>query len=235
MPLKPGKSQATISKNISEFHTGKTYAHTAAKFGKARANAQAIAAALNEAGKSNRADGGPIGVAPGDAALGIAHIAPPRASGGALNKIPRTTINGPIVSTVPGRKDHHAGKVPSGSYVIPADIVSGHGQGNTLAGLDTLQKKFKMGPYGVKSPRIVMGTRKPHLMQDGGGVTDPDNMVDVNLSGGELVVPPENLMGYFGPDLKKAHEKADAWVLQQRKKLRKTLANLPGPVKRGDR
>lgn len=51
MPLKPGKSRATISQNIREFHTGKTFKRTAAKFGKARANKQAVAVAESEARK----------------------------------------------------------------------------------------------------------------------------------------------------------------------------------------
>ena len=52
MPLKKGTSKATVSQNIKEFHTGKTFAHTAQKFGKKRANAQAVAVALSEARKS---------------------------------------------------------------------------------------------------------------------------------------------------------------------------------------
>ena len=52
MPLKPGKSKATIAENIREFHTGKTYAKTAAKHGKGTANKQAVAVALSEARKS---------------------------------------------------------------------------------------------------------------------------------------------------------------------------------------
>ncbi len=52
MPLKPGTSNATVSKNISEFHGGKTYNHTKAKFGKARADKQAVAVALSEKRKS---------------------------------------------------------------------------------------------------------------------------------------------------------------------------------------
>lgn len=52
MPLKKGKSKKTISSNISEFHKGKTFAHTAAKFGKAKANKQAIAVAMSTARKS---------------------------------------------------------------------------------------------------------------------------------------------------------------------------------------
>lgn len=49
MPLKPGGSRATVSQNIKEFHTGNTYAKTEAKFGKAKADKQAIAASLSEA------------------------------------------------------------------------------------------------------------------------------------------------------------------------------------------
>jgi hypothetical protein len=52
MPLLKGSSKKVISKNISEFHKGKTFAKTAKKFGKKKANAQAIAAAMNAAGKS---------------------------------------------------------------------------------------------------------------------------------------------------------------------------------------
>lgn len=48
MPLLRGTSNATVSKNIRELHGGKTYAHTLAKFGKARANRQAIAIALSK-------------------------------------------------------------------------------------------------------------------------------------------------------------------------------------------
>lgn len=56
MPLKSGSSRATVSENISEFHTGKTYAHTAAKFGKKRADKQAIAAALSNARRHPSSD-----------------------------------------------------------------------------------------------------------------------------------------------------------------------------------
>lgn len=52
MPLKRGTSKKTVSKNISEFHKGKTYARTKAKFGKAKANKQAVAVAMATKRKS---------------------------------------------------------------------------------------------------------------------------------------------------------------------------------------
>lgn len=52
MPLKKGRSKATVSANIKEFHTSETYAHTKAKFGKKRADKQAVAAALDQKRRS---------------------------------------------------------------------------------------------------------------------------------------------------------------------------------------
>lgn len=60
MPLLPGSSQKVISQNIREFHGGDTYARTKAKFGKDKANKQAVAVAMNEARKMRRADGGGV-------------------------------------------------------------------------------------------------------------------------------------------------------------------------------
>ena len=47
MPMLKGKSRKTISTNIKEFHGGKTFKATKAKFGKAKADKQAVAAALS--------------------------------------------------------------------------------------------------------------------------------------------------------------------------------------------
>lgn len=54
MPLKRGKSKATVSANIRELHSGKTYAKTAKKFGKAKADKQAVAIALSTSRKSGK-------------------------------------------------------------------------------------------------------------------------------------------------------------------------------------
>jgi len=49
MPLRSGKDNT--GSNIAEFHKGATYAHTLAKFGKATADAQAVAAGIHAAGE----------------------------------------------------------------------------------------------------------------------------------------------------------------------------------------
>lgn len=48
MPLKSGVSSKTISANIRELHGGRTYEKTKMKYGKNKANKQAIAIALRE-------------------------------------------------------------------------------------------------------------------------------------------------------------------------------------------
>lgn len=79
--------------------------------------------------------------------------------------------------------------------------------------------------------------RPPTLgkMMSGGGKGGTDKHVGtpvpVKLAGGEIVVPPENLMQVVHPNLKTAHEIMDKWVVLERKKLRKTLAKLPPPAK----
>ena len=57
MPLKPGSSNKTVSKNISELHKGKTYKSTKAKYGKEKADDQAVAIALSKAKKSKKKKG----------------------------------------------------------------------------------------------------------------------------------------------------------------------------------
>lgn len=321
MPLSLGSSPAVISQNIREFHTGKTYAKTAAKFGKDRANKQAVAVALSTA--RGRAGGGLVrGYDDGGAVSEVinalsagsglggppanttaqstglvgdtntaapsspmqsAATSPPAAgtstgqvqssgvannpvqqpfmaSGGAANRseggfnvaksphlgLPwqarneiRQMHTGPVLSAVPGRTDHHPVKVPSGSYVVPADIVSGRGQGNTIAGSQAIQRMFKMGPYGTSAMPMRHGAgapRPPHVATPkfkSGGKADNHIGVptDVNIAGGEVVIPPGNLMKTVHPDLNHAHRIMDAWVLHERKKLRETLAKLPGPAR----
>lgn len=124
-----------------------------------------------------------------------------RATGGSVHV-------GPIHSAVGGRTDHLAIDVPSGSYVIPADIVSGLGQGNTANGLQILDSMF---------PSIKSDNGKPS--------------VPIMAAGGEHVISPEVVKKVGGCDIKKGHQILDAWIKLSRKKLIKTLKKLPGPVR----
>jgi hypothetical protein len=65
---------------------------------------------------------------------------------------------GMIHSPIPGRTDKISMNVKGGSYILPADIVSGIGQGNSMAGASILNKFFKMSPYGASAGRV--GTPK---------------------------------------------------------------------------
>lgn len=189
--------------------------------------------------REGKAQGGPIGSIVGTP-VGVA-LSTDYAAGGGVAGSDSTAhtlmTKGAILSDVPGRTDSHATHVPSGSYVIPADIVSGRGQGNTLAGTKALERLFRLGrkPARALKPRrpnrpsgLAFGG-SPELLAEEESVTETP--VRVNLAGGEIVVPPESLQEVVHPDLKIAHEIMDAWVLQERKNLRKELAKLPGPVK----
>ena len=65
-----------------------------------------------------------------------------RATGGGIPDHPASPVIGAINTATPGRADAHPTHVPPGSYVMPADIVSSMGEGNTAAGQKILAKMF---------------------------------------------------------------------------------------------
>lgn len=304
MPLKPGKSKGIIASNIREFHGGKTYAKTAAKFGKERADRQAIAAAMSNARKY--ADGGEASeelrkgglrylryIADADKAQrevtmrsfpSLADIqarqaqrisdAVPRAKGGALDPLPehpsppivpkewpphpleprkagggfvppkmpwferaaaRTmmTANKPravmLQSSVPGRTDKLPLKVPSGSYVLPADVVAGVGQGNSAAGANKIIKDIASGKF--RAPKLPIGKIKkmPYKMHLASGGRTKE--VPIMAAGGEVVIHPHGVADIGHGDMEHGHNYLDKWVVDQRKKNIRTLKRLKPPVK----
>ena len=72
-------------------------------------------------------------------AIALSQARKGRATGGGVDGV----LVGPIHSQVAGRTDHLNMHVPSGSYVIPADIVSALGEGNTMAGFRAVRHMFK--------------------------------------------------------------------------------------------
>jgi hypothetical protein len=124
---------------------------------------------------------------------------------------------GPIHSPVAGRTDHLPMHVPAGSYVIPADVVSGFGEGNTMAGFKALNRTF--GRHGGK----------PHFAA--GGAAEDGEAVPIVAAGGEYVIHPHAIKIIGGGDMKAGHAELDKFVVLGRNKIVKTMKNLPPPKK----
>lgn len=142
-----------------------------------------------------------------------------KASGGSeegaskgLNK----TFTGPIHSAVAGRTDHLNMTVPNDSYVVPADIVSGIGEGNTMAGFEILNSVFKLA-----------------INPDDNQNTAPSNngQVGIVAAGGEYVIPPQEVQSIGGGDIKTGHRIIDQTILRLRKLITKQIKALPAPKK----
>jgi len=251
MPLARGLSQATIGRNIAEMERA------------GHPRKQAIAAALNVA--RGRAAGGTItgtpspipalntrppgipGVGPEPEGVpGIPPIPkPPKPLGGDKTKV----HTGPIMSHVPGRTDHLPMHVPSGAYVLPADIVSAMGEGNTMAGFKVASGIFGQPFYGTgkvgegkpyhqgkqpysqvaqpyKAGATPYDQAAPHYAAGGAAHTVP-----IIAAGGEFVIHPNNVVKQGNGDMDDGHKVLDAFVKQMRARLVKTLKGLPGPAK----
>lgn len=141
---------------------------------------------------------------------------------------------GPIHSSVAGRTDHLPMHVASGSYVIPADIISAMGEGNSMAGFKVAKSIFSIpGPYGQSTGSIPYGGGsmpygQPEPHKAAGGETDA---VPIVAAGGEYVIPPEDVARLGKGSLDDGHKILDAFVKKMRKKTIATLQSLPGPKK----
>jgi hypothetical protein len=172
---------------------------------------QAIAAALNTA-RQTKAHGGSH----------VPHMHKPKAS---------HLHVGPIHSSVAGRTDHLPMHVPSGSYVVPADIVSAMGEGNTMAGFKHMKLMFGGTPYG-QSSQPYGGSEGPYgqalQTRAAGGQTEA---VPIVAAGGEYVLSPEQVVEIGEGSLEDGHRALDEFVKRKRAETIKTLKHLPGPKK----
>jgi hypothetical protein len=134
---------------------------------------------------------------------------------------------GPIHSPVAGRTDHLPMHVPSGSYVIPADIISAMGEGNTMAGFKVANTIFSKIPDMSGLPGTDAGLGLPH--KAGGGSLEPP--VPIVAAGGEYVIAPDDVINVGGGDLDHGHQILDSFVKKMRAKTVETLKKLPGPKK----
>jgi hypothetical protein len=152
--------------------------------------------------------------------------------------------SGIINMAVGGRTDHIPMNVLEGSYVLPADIVSGLGEGNTLAGSKILDNMFQSGPFGAKIPNARANPKFPSAPPMAGTTTNTparaaggrsmgsaSKPVPIVAAGGEYVVHPETVTQLGKGDMNAGHEYLDNFVKYVRAHTAKTLQNLPGPRK----
>jgi hypothetical protein len=145
-----------------------------------------------------------------------------------------------IHSGVAGRTDALPLAVPADSHVIPADVVSGIGEGNSLNGARLLDQIFHAGPWGAKA--IKTGPTERAMSFAHGG--HDDRVTEILAAGGEYVVRPEAVVRYGGAarrqdpkrhgrksDMSAGHDAIDDFILRARKHVIATTRKLPGPVR----
>lgn len=146
---------------------------------------------------------------------------------------------GYLHGTTSGRADAILTTAPAGSYVIPADVVAGLGEGNSLAGAKVMDQIIRTGPRGIQMQRgasVSHGPPRapaPFHESKGGPVGDGarQEQTPVALSHGEFVVPLEHVKHWGGGDLTKGHKVFDEFVVRMRKHIIEQMKKLPGPVK----
>lgn len=134
-------------------------------------------------------------------------------------------FHGPLKAAIPGRTDRLPIHVYSGSYVLPADIVSGLAEGNTEAGFEVIKRMIQ--------DQMSQGGRVGMTQKYGirGHYHEPEGLVPCVVAGGEYILTPQEVEAFGDGDLKKGHSVLDAFVKSQRAKTIKTLKKLPGPAK----
>jgi hypothetical protein len=132
---------------------------------------------------------------------------------------------GPIHSPVAGRTDHLPMHVPSGAYVIPADIISAMGEGNTMAGFKVANTIFTQVPGLSGMPGVDAQLGMPGKAE-GGSIGPP---VPIVAAGGEYVVHPDDVGRIGGGNMDRGHRELDTFVKKMRAKTVQTLRKLPPP------
>ena len=162
--------------------------------------------------------------------LHIPHVHKPKLKAPhALRTVQHEIHEGPIHSSVAGRTDHLPVHVPNSSYVLPADLVSGMGEGNTMAGFAHLRRMFGGTPYGGGSAPYNQESSLPYGAHMAKGGKTPG--VPIVAAGGEHVLTPEQVKGIGDGDIARGHRVLDKWVVKMRQELIKTLKKLPPPRK----
>lgn len=139
-----------------------------------------------------------------------------------------------INSAIPGRTDRIPMSVTSDSYIIPADVISGLGQGSSLAGAHIMDEILKTGPYGTQLTPHRGGNTIPHAPaafkeSDALAKGGASKKVSVIVAGGEYRVAPDQVMRLGRGSMKRGHQLLDSLIKNVRTHTIKTLKKLPPP------
>lgn len=141
----------------------------------------------------------------------------------ALNKARKASGGrvGPVNGASGGRADKLPIKAPAGAFVVPADVVSSLGQGNTLAGQKKLSGRFpKTGVGGQIGKKI----KTPAGMSFAGG-----GAVPIRISDGEFIISPDHVAELGGGDIDHGHAILSAFVKHTRAKTINHLKTVSDP------
>jgi hypothetical protein len=115
-----------------------------------------------------------------------------------------------------GRADAVTTTAAPGTYIVPADVVSGLGDGNTLAGARRLDDMVGQAGAGYeRGGPVGPGTY-------GGGVP-------VHLSGGEYGIPPHVVAGLGGGSVDRGADRLDRLVAMVRASSAQRMRNALPP------
>lgn len=124
-----------------------------------------------------------------------------------------------------GRTDNIPVNVPVDSHVIPADVVSGLGEGNTNAGAAILDKMMTSIPKRPSPPPQAAQDPATALARGGKAQTK------IIAASGEYLVPPDLVRALGNGDIALGHKVLDAFILKTRANTKKTLGKLKPPKK----
>lgn len=145
--------------------------------------------------------------------------------------VPAGLIHGPAG----GRADTVPMMLAPHSHVIPADVVSGWGQGNTTAGAGNIEHALSSGPFGTSLPKVpshgprLSAPRVPRMAR--GGVAPEHGGIHTLLSDGEVIVPPEDVHRIGKGDMKAGHDWLDRFIVDSRRQIVAHQRKLAPPVK----